>query len=183
MGRRQQMSGETQVTGNEVAALLLPETVKLVTAYDEAGQACVATIAWVMSISHEPSMLAVSIRPKGRTARAMASSGCFVVNVPAKGAGRAAAICGKKQGVADRFAEAQITAVPAKKVAAPRVAEAVSWLECELQEHRPTGDHELFIARVVLAETRGTLDEHGKLEPVAPLVMGQRGCFGHFEED
>ena len=177
------MGKTNEVTGSEIAVLLIPSTVQLVTAYDGEGEPCVATIAWVMPVSHEPSLIAVSIRPNGRTARAMAASGCFVVNVPPRGAGRAAAVCGKKQGVADRFAEAGLTALPAGRVSAPRVAEAVSWIECELVEHRPLGDHELFIGKTLLAETVAVLDERGKLVPEPPLLMGQRGCFGHFEED
>lgn len=51
-----------------------------------------------------------------------------------------------------------------------------------LVESHVHGDHELFIGRTLVAETRGTLDGSGKLEPMPALLMGQRGRFGHFEE-
>lgn len=170
----------TEVTGNQIAALLLPTAVMLVSAYDVAGEPCVATIAWAMPISHEPSLVAVSIRPGGRTSTAMAESEAFVVGtLPADECGaRIALVCGKKRGVEDRFSEAGITAVAAERVHAPRVKQAVSWIECELVEHRPCGDHELFIGRTVLARTRAGLDEAGAVVPEPVLVMGQRGSFG-----
>ena len=176
------MDGLTQLHGAEIAAALIPTTVTLVTARDETGADKVATIAWAMPISHEPSLMAVSIRPGGQTACAM-ERGCFVVNVLPRGARHAAAVCGRKQGVADRVAEARLALEPARRVDAARVGQAISWLECEVTGHEPCGDHELFIARTLLAETRGRLDEAGTLDAPAPLLMAQRGCFGHFEED
>lgn len=55
----------SKLTGNEIATLLVPTTVTLVTARDVTGMDKVATIAWVMPISHEPSLIAVAIRPGG----------------------------------------------------------------------------------------------------------------------
>ena len=177
------MTELTELHGNEIATALIPTTVTLVTARGEEGIDRVATIAWVMPISHEPSLIAVAIRPGGLTSTAMASSGCFVVNVlPADGA-QMAIVCGTKHGVDDRVTAAGLELSPARRVNASRVEQAVSWVECGLVEHRIYGDHELFIGRTLIAETRGRLDGQGKLIPERPLLMGQRGCFGHFEED
>ena len=173
-----------ELAGNEIAALLIPTTVVLVTARDASGEDKVATIAWAMPISHEPSLIAVAIRPGGQTACAIAESGCFVVNVlGANDTSVAQAMtCGKKQGVDDRFAEAGLVAHEASQVDAVRIEQAISWIECELVESQVHGDHELFIGRTLVAETRGELDENGKLMPQPALLMGQRGRFGHFEE-
>lgn len=174
----------TELTGNEIATLLIPTTVTLVTARDATGDERIATIAWAMPISHEPSLIAVSIRPGGSTPRAMRESGCFVVNVLGAGedAVSIAMTCGKKSSIGDRIGEAGLVLVPAARVAASRVEQAVSWIECELVESHVHGDHELFIGRTLVAETRGELDHDGKLVPEPALLMGQRGCFGHFEE-
>ncbi|HJJ00186.1 MAG TPA: flavin reductase family protein [Coriobacteriaceae bacterium] len=173
-----------ELAGNEIATLLIPTTVTLVTACDAAGADKVATIAWVMPISHEPSLVAVAIRPGGQTACALRDSGCFVVNVLGadEDAVRIAMLCGKKQGVDDRVAEAELTLSPGKRVDAVRIDQAISWVECELVESQVYGDHELFIGRTLIAETCGALDENSKLEPMPALLMGQRGRFGHFEE-
>ena len=175
--------------GNEIGTLLAPMAVTLITSRftdetESAQRDRVATIAWVMPISHEPSMIAVAIRPAGSTARAMAQSGQFVVNVlgASEDAQRIALVCGKKSGVEDRFAEAHITAASARKVDVPRIEEAVSWIECETLEHTVYGDHELFIGRTLCAYTKGALDEAGKLAPLPVLIMGERSSFGHFEK-
>lgn len=177
------MSTVTDLTGSEIAVALIPTTVTLVTARDASGADKVATIAWAMPVSHTPSLIAVSIRPGGQTAKAMAASGCFVVNVLGRGQEGIAAVCGAKSGVDDRVGAAGLSMSDAQRVNASRVEQAVSWIECELLERRPCGDHELFIGRTLAAQTRGSLDAAGKLVPQSPLVMGQRGCFGHFEED
>ena len=177
------MAELTELHGNEIAAALIPTTVTLITARDENGDDKVATIAWVMPISHEPSLIAVAIRPGGLTSNAMASSGCFVVTVLPTDGAQKAIVCGKKSGVDDRVGQAGLELSLARCVDACRVEQAVSWIECELVEHRIYGDHELFIGRTLIAETRGQLDGQGKLIPERPLLMGQRGCFGHFEED
>lgn len=174
----------SELAGNEIATLLIPSTVTLVTARDAMGADKVATIAWAMPISHEPSLIAVAIRPGGQTARAMRESGSFVVNVLGadEDAVRIAMTCGKKHGVEDRFAEAGLIMLPAARIDAIRIGQAISWIECELVESQVHGDHELFIGRTLVAETRGELDGNGKLEPCSALLMGQRGHFGHFEK-
>ena len=163
----------SKLTGNEIATLLVPTTVTLVTARDVTGMDKVATIAWVMPISHEPSLIAVAIRPGGQTACAIGAD---------EDAARIAMACGRKHGVEDRFAEAGLTACPAAHVDAARIEQAISWIECQLVESRVHGDHELFVGRTLVAETRGELDGNGKLEPCPALLMGQRGRFGRFEK-
>ncbi len=173
----------SELQGNQIATALIPCTVHLITARDDEGD-CVATCAWVQAISHEPSMLAVSLRPGGRTAKAIASGGCFCVNVLGEGSGKIAAVCGKKgPGQPDRFEATGLEKAPAKHIDAVHVEQAVSWLECELVESRVFGDHELFIGRVVAAQTRGSIDDDGKLQPAPTLLMGQRGVWGTFSAE
>lgn len=177
--------GETisELSGGEIAAALIPCTVHLVTARDAEGD-CVATCAWVQAISHEPSLIAVSLRPDGRTAKAIASGGCFCVNVLAAGDGALAAACGRKgAGQPERFEAAGLRKAAAQQVDAVRVEQAVSWIECRLEESRVFGDHKLFIGRTLCAQTRGGLDEAGKLVPASTLLMGQRGVWGRFVAD
>lgn len=171
----------TELLGAEVAACLAPMSVTLITARDEAGADKVATVAWAMPISHEPSMLVVAIRPGGQTSEAM-ERGSFVVNVLPAGSADIARVCGKKHGIDDRIAQAGLSLEAGKHVDAARVAQAVSWLECAVEGHEVHGDHELFIARVLLAETAGRVED-GVLVAGEPLLIGQRNHFGHFEED
>ena len=173
-----------KVTGNEIAALLVPSAVALITARAADKSDKVATIAWVMPISHEPSYIAVAIRPAGQTACAIAKSGGFIVNVlpSTDDAANAATICGTKQGIDDRFAQAHLEVSEGKHIAAARINQAISWIECELVDSHQYGDHQLFIGKTLCATTKGALSEHGKVVPQPVLLAGQRMCFGHFEE-
>lgn len=159
-----------ELSGNEVATLLTPTTLCLVTSRDAEGD-CVATCAWVNPLSHEPSLIGVSLRPGGRTARAIEQSGCFCVNVLPAGACELALACGRKgAGQPERFGAAGLEKRPCRHIAAVRVGQAMSWIECRLQDSPVYGDHQLFVGRTLLAQTAGG----------SPLLMQGRSAFGVF---
>lgn len=160
--------------GAQVATLLTPTTLTLVTARDAQGD-CVATCAWVNPLSHEPSLIGVSLRPGGRTSNAIAEGGCFCVNVLPAGAKKIAVACGKKgAGQPERFKAAGLEKLACSKIDAVRVAGAASWIECELVDRKVYGDHELFVGRTLLAQgTKGA----------QPLLMRGRSAFGEFAEE
>lgn len=158
--------------GAQIATLLTPTTLTLVTARDVEGD-CVATCAWVNPLSHEPSLIGVSLRPGGRTASAIADNGSFCVNVLPAGTKRLAVACGKKgAGQPERFESAGLTKLACEKVDAVRVGEAMSWIECELVDRKVYGDHELFVGRALVAQGRDG----------EPLLMQGRSSFGRFAE-
>ncbi|MGN0959888.1 MAG: flavin reductase, partial [Coriobacteriales bacterium] len=64
-------------------------------------------------------------------------------------------------------------ALPCERIGAVRIAQAVSWIECELQDMPVYGDHQLFVGRTLIAQTAGG----------APLLMEGRSAFGRFEAD
>ena len=168
------MQSMKEFFGKEVATLLTPTTVTLVTARDTQGD-CIATCAWANPLSHEPSLIGVCLRPDGRTARAIEQGGCFVVNVlGADAASRDCAIkCGKKgPDQPERFEAAQIKKEPAAAVEAVRVKQAIAWIECELVETRSFGDHMLYVGRTLKAVFAGGTQ----------LLMQGRGSFGSFTE-
>lgn len=159
-----------ELEGSEVATLLTPTTLCLVTARDAEGD-CVATCAWVNPLSHEPSLIGVSLRPGGRTARAIAESGCFCVSVLAAGSRGIALACGRKgAGQPERFEAAGLEKRPCEHIGAVRVAQAMSWIECQLEDCPVYGDHQLFVGRTLLAQTAGG----------SPLLMEGRSSFGSF---
>ena len=169
------------VKGKEIAALLVPTSVTLITSRDKSGSACVASVAWAMPLSHEPSIMAIALRPGGKTAKAIIDGNSFCINMLRPQQAQAAIICG--QHVQDRLTEAGLTVQESKYISAPRISEALSWVECELIEHKTYGDHELYIGQTKIAQTCADLDENGKIVPTPTLIMSQRGCFGHFKED
>lgn len=160
----------TELHGKEIATILTPTTVALVTAKDDEGD-CVATCAWVNPLSHEPSLIGVCLRPGGKTAKAIVKGGCFCVNVVPAGAREIAVACGKKgPDQPERFEAADLTKNAARKVDAVRVAEASAWIECVLEDHKVYGDHELYVGRTLVAQTTGG----------DTLLMQGRNAFGRF---
>lgn len=169
------------IEGKEIAALLVPTCVTLVTSRNNAQQDCVASVAWAMPLSHEPSIMAIALRPAGKTARAIVEGNSFCINTLRPDQAQSAVVCGTK--VDDRFAQANLSTQNSLYVKAPRIREALSWIECELLEHKTYGDHELYVGRTCIAQTSAHVRDDGKLIPQPTLMMAQRGCFGHFEED
>ena len=68
---------------------------------------------------------------------------------------------------------AGLEALPCERIGAVRIAQAVSWIECELLDMPVYGDHQLFVGRTLIAQTAGG----------APLLMEGRSAFGRFEAD
>jgi flavin reductase (DIM6/NTAB) family NADH-FMN oxidoreductase RutF len=113
---------------------------------------------WLMQISFQPRMVALSLENDARTLANIRGTRVFSVNVmgddsrdliasflqpanPAKVIGRTGGI----PGVIDKLA-----GVPHKTMAAgcPILKAALAWFECEVEGGLPTGDHTLIIARI-----------------------------------
>ncbi len=74
--------GEWQsVTGRDVAALLDPRPTLIVGAVGRRNEIGLATIIWATPISHEPSMVAFSLRARSHTMSCIQMNGCFSLNV------------------------------------------------------------------------------------------------------
>lgn len=164
-----------ELTGNQIATLLTPTTVCLVTSRDQLGDV-VATCAWVNPLSHEPSLIGVCLRPEGRTARALESSGEFCINVLPAGeeAVKLACCCGRKgEGQPERFQAAGIQKLPCRHVGAVAIAQACGVIECRLVDSKVYGDHCLYVGQTLYAAGRD----------VPALLMEGRSAFGRFKED
>jgi len=60
--------------------------------------------------------------------------------------------CGRASGIDhDKFKEAKLTPLPAKKVKPPIIKECVAHLECKLHSQHTTGDHTIFVGEIVEA--------------------------------
>jgi flavin reductase (DIM6/NTAB) family NADH-FMN oxidoreductase RutF len=133
------------------------------------------TAAWVMQVSYEPLMLALSINPEHATYPLIHASGVFTVNVLKSGALDLARWFGTRSG----RDEDKLVSVPwhQETNGAPVLDDALAYFDCEVTRSVPAGDHQLIVARVVggrilnsaatpmtYTET-GNLDESGSLYP------------------
>ena len=67
---------------NAASTVFAPQLVGLVTTIDRANRPNVATFAWIMSTSHDPELLAVSVLRQRYTYECLTDE--FVINLPTK---------------------------------------------------------------------------------------------------
>jgi len=149
--------------------LLKPEVVAWAVAEHE-GRRSICPLGWTMRTSATPPMVAISVAPSRFTHGLIEGSGAFVLAYPGRELAQATATCGSRSGRdVEKFAETGVTTLPARRVAAPIVAECVANLECRVVDRFTTGDHSIFVGEVVAAWAQ---EEPGQL---LCLVDGSAG--------
>ncbi|MEM3730458.1 MAG: flavin reductase family protein [Candidatus Bathyarchaeia archaeon] len=132
--------------------LLHPMHTVLVSCTGKAGKPNIITLAWAMPTSITPPLVAISIAPRRHSHTLIEETGDFVVNIPTMDILRQTFFCGIVSGRDhDKFKEAGLTPLPAKKVKAPIIKECVAHLECKLHSKFPTGDHTIFVGEIIEA--------------------------------
>jgi flavin reductase (DIM6/NTAB) family NADH-FMN oxidoreductase RutF len=131
----------------------------LVTCASQDARPNAIAIAWLMPVSINPPLLAFAIREGRYSYRLLQENPAFVVNVMAYEQAPQVLFCGRCSGRdTDKFAAADLTAVPAEAVNAPAIAEALAHVECEVEAEHPAGDHIIVVGRVrAVAAQPGTL--------------------------
>jgi len=137
-----------------------PTSVVLVTCASRDGRPNIITLGMYMPISTKPPLLAIGVSPRRYSHRLIKDGGEFVINVPPMHLIRQVVVCGESSGRdADKFKSTGLTPKPAKRVRPPLIEECVSHLECKVVRSYRTGDHTLFIGRVIAAKVEdGMLD-------------------------
>jgi flavin reductase (DIM6/NTAB) family NADH-FMN oxidoreductase RutF len=103
------------------------------------------TAAWVMQVSFEPLLLALSINPHHSSYRLLKEAGAFSINVLKKGQLDLAEHYGRPAH-ADKLAGTEWTT---DRLGLPLLPEALAWFECRVLCEYPAGDHLLVLGKVV----------------------------------
>ena len=103
------------------------------------------TAAWVMQVSFDPLLLALSINPHHSSYGLLKEGGAFSVNVLKKGQLELAARYGGRAGP-DKFALREWTT---SRIGVPLLCEALAWFECQVVGEHPAGDHLLVLGKVI----------------------------------
>jgi flavin reductase (DIM6/NTAB) family NADH-FMN oxidoreductase RutF len=114
------------------------------------------TAAWVMQVSFDPPLLALSVNPRHSSYRLLKESGAFSVNVLRSGQMEVAAHFGQPASV-DKLAS--VAWRQGGKTGTPLLDDALAWFECRVEGEYPAGDHVLVVGRVVHGEVRETAAE------------------------
>src|ERR1700693_6326801 len=113
----------------------------------DAGKQDAFTAAWVMQVSFDPLLLALSINPSNASYPLVIAANAFAVSVLAKDQLEIARHFGTASG-RDTDKMRAYEWRPAR-TGSPILADALAYLDCEVTGRHRTGDHELLIGRVV----------------------------------
>ncbi len=103
------------------------------------------TASWVMQASFNPLLVVLSINAAHTSYALLEQSGVFTINVLAKNQIEIAQHFGRPATV-EKLNSVRWTK---KKTGAPIIYDAISYLECEVSHHYPSGDHVLVVGQVI----------------------------------
>jgi flavin reductase (DIM6/NTAB) family NADH-FMN oxidoreductase RutF len=131
-----------------------PEQVVIAIAKDRAGKANPITLGWTMIASGEPPMMAIAVAKTHYSIETITYSECFTIAFPSSEMAEAALFFGSKSGRnVDKFAEFECKTEPAKEIGSVLLSDAVANFECTLESQMVTGDHVIFVGKVVASHT------------------------------
>ena len=112
----------------------------------------VLAVAWHMPCSFKPFLYVISIAKSRYSYLLIKRSKVFCVNFVPASLKRKVLYCGTCSGKThDKFKEASLKKRPCKYINCSYLADALAWLECEVINEVETGDHVLFIGKVLYA--------------------------------
>jgi flavin reductase (DIM6/NTAB) family NADH-FMN oxidoreductase RutF len=148
----------TQITAYQryklMASLIVPRPIALVTTLGPTGVANAAPFSMFNMLGEDPPIVMLSINrlKDGRlkdTAANILATGEFVVHLPDEAIAAQMHACGESlPPEVSELSRVGFTAVPARTVAPPRIAEAPVAFECVLHEKLETESRYIFIGRV-----------------------------------
>jgi flavin reductase (DIM6/NTAB) family NADH-FMN oxidoreductase RutF len=103
------------------------------------------TAAWVMQVSFDPLLLALSINPHHSSYGLLKEGRAFSVNVLKKGQVELAAHYGRSAGP-DKLA---LMEWMTGRIGVPLLLESLAWFECQVMGEHPAGDHVLVLGKVI----------------------------------
>ena len=176
----------TRLPGDDRYRLLTnfvgPRPIALVSTIDEEGRHNAAPMSFFNVFSHEPPIVILGIQPRedGRPKDTVANlrrSGEFVVHMVDMDLARAMLVTGRDLPPGqDEIALAGLTAVPARQVGAPRIAESPCAMECRTEQIIDYPRRAIVLGRVVQMFVRDAcLDAAGRYvnpetyQPIARL--------------
>jgi len=141
---------QKQVEYSDAVKTKYPEQVVIAIAKDRSGRANPVTLGWTMIVSGNPPMMAIAVAKKHYSIEAITHSECFTIAFPSSDMADAALFFGSKSGrEIDKFAEFECETEPAKEIDSVLLTGAVANFECMLESQVPSGDHIVFIGRIV----------------------------------
>lgn len=142
----------------------------------------IITIAWTGTVSSDPPMCYISVRPGRHSYEIIKQTGEYVINLTTENMAHATDWCGCRSGSKfNKWDAMNLTPGKAKVVKAPIISEAPVSIECKVEQIVELGVHHMFIARVVnvRVDDKYMNPETGKFDLAGanPLVYSHGGYF------
>jgi flavin reductase (DIM6/NTAB) family NADH-FMN oxidoreductase RutF len=139
-----------EISWNEAIELGSPYPYTLVVTIDKDGKPDAMGLSWWTITSWDPHMIAVAIGGPRYTRECIEQCKEFVLCFPSEDLEKGAWLCGQVSGrEADKFKEAGFRQVPSKMVKPPIIEGSTVAYECKVVDQIETGDHTLYIGKVV----------------------------------
>jgi flavin reductase (DIM6/NTAB) family NADH-FMN oxidoreductase RutF len=159
-----------RLPGSAATRLMLGGPVALVTSRWR-GQANVMPIAWHTPVSSQPPLVAIAVEHSRFTAEMISHAQEFALNFPTRPLLHHVQYLGALSGEhIDKFEATQLETFSPEKITAPLLSACSAWIECEVVEVIPLGDHILFVGLVVAVQAD-------------PDVAGEDGWVLHTHEE
>jgi len=141
---------------DEAVAHKYPEQVVVAIARDAQGKCNPIALGWTMFCSMQPPLVAIAVNLGHHSTAAIRHARAFVLAMPSVAQAEDTLYFGSVSGRdVDKLAVRGTATQPADKIDCVLLADAVVNLECVLQNEFITGDHAIFVGRVVAAHTNG----------------------------
>ena len=151
-----------KISENDAVARTAPMVYTVVTCLDENGKPNALGVSWVMRTSFEPLLMLISIDHGRYSHKGISKNGEFVINYPSALQQKGAWVCGTTSGRdTDKVRTSGLSFIRSEKVQAPTIDDVVAAFECKVVSQFETGDHTVFVGKVVA--TRGNPEEERHL--------------------
>ena len=146
--------------------MLYPIPAVLVSCGTAEGKYNMMTAAWTGTISSDPVMASVSIRPERFSNHIIRETGEFVLNLTTRKLAFATDFCGVKSGKdIDKFAHLGLHKVEVPGISAPGIEESPVNIACKVIRVENFGVHDLFLGEVTgVSVDEQYMDEKGKFD-------------------
>ncbi len=160
---------QTETPFSDAIKTKYPEQIVVAIARDAQGKYNPITLGWTMICSSQPPMLAIAVGKGKHSTGAIEHSGQFVIAFPAADQADEVMVFGTTSGRdTDKLAVSGSPTLPASCIDSVLLTGAVANFECELVSQMETGDHVIYIGKVVASHTNTGEKTLNRLYTVGP---------------
>ena len=144
---------------------LPPAPVVLVAVGDKEGkERNIISVGMFNIFSLKPPLIGIAVLTSRQSFKLLEECPDFSINIPGKDMIDQVILCGTKSGRGvDKFKEANLTAVPGKRIKSPKIEECLMNIEVKKRESFEKGDHTWYIGEIVHTDITKDYDRSNAL--------------------